>query len=354
MRKFPHIRLLRNVLEYVKHVNTDPEVPEQYRIKDPVTFQGTLKLHGSNTGVRWTRDDGKLQAQSKEIPLTPRGGDFKGFAAFIEEHEGDIRRLLHEILDRIANPDVVEVNLCGEWVGKGVVRKNKGSAVGQLEKKLWVLYSVIFTDFQGNETDVSDILETLPSWEFSGANRIFSIYVAGKWELTIDFNDPDSVTAGQTKAQQVTDSIEAECPFGKYLGVEGRGEGIVWMPQGSFKGQEDLMWKLKTPEHSQILEPKMRKEKVVDEGLELRVGDFLDQVLTEARLERGIDALGEAGHLVEMKSTRHYLQWAAADVQRECALELEDAELEWEQVIKMLNARALDFFKKEVAGSPRG
>ena len=69
MRSFPHISLFHNVLAYVEHVNTDPEVPAKLHIREPVTFKGTIKLHGSNCGVVWT-PGAPLQAQSREVDLT--------------------------------------------------------------------------------------------------------------------------------------------------------------------------------------------------------------------------------------------------------------------------------------------
>ena len=70
--------------------------------------------------------------------------------------------------------------------------------------------------------------------------------------------------------------------------------------------------------------------------------------MTEGRLEQGLEYLAEMGHAVEMRSTGQFLQWVGRDVKRECRAELEASELEWKQVAKAVNRKALEFFKARV------
>lgn len=336
--KFPHINLLRNVLAYVGHVNTDPEVPAQYRIEKPVTFEGTIKLHGANCGVVWT-PDGRLQAQSRDALLTPED-DFAGFAKFVVEFADQIRQIIvGHILPQL-DGEVRAVALYGEWVGAGVVRKNKGSAVSKFDPKHWALFAAAVQGESENPRNVSRLLEGVPC-----EGRIGYVRRAGNWTLTVDFNNPASVEAAEAEAQRVTLAIEAECPYGKLYGLEGAGEGIVWMPTGEFTGREDLYWKHKTEAHSVVLEPKLQKERpAVAEDVQARIAEFVASVVTDNRLEQGLDALAQQGHEVSPKSTGHYLKWLTADVEREGALELEDAGLVWGQVSNAVMARGREFF----------
>lgn len=345
MIKFPHIHLLRNVLAYVEHVNTDPEVPEQYRITKPVTFTGSIKLHGANCGVVWT-PDGNLQAQSRETLLNLPSDDYKGFAAFVADHREQILGLIQHVRFQI-NGEVTKVALYGEWVGAGVVKRNKGSAVSKFEDKHWALFAA--TAFIGADPEAHNVSAALVDIPLEG--RIGCVTQAGDWTFTVDFNDPESIKAGEAEAIRITESITAQCPYGKLYGLEGAGEGIVWMPTGEFHGREDLMWKCKSEAHQVINEGKLKKERPpVDADVQARVVAFVDAAVTTNRLEQGLDALEAAGHEVSKRSTGHYIKWVGADVERECALELTEAALTWDQVNGAVTTRAREFlfaqFKK--------
>ncbi len=75
---------------------------------------------------------------------------------------------------------------------------------------------------------------------------------------------------------------------------------------------------------------------------------FVDLAVTENRLEQGLEYLAEMGHAIEMRSTGPFLQWVGQDVKRECRAELEASDLEWKQVGKAVNRKALEFFKARV------
>ena len=200
--KFPHISLFRNVLEYVRHVNTDPLVPAMYRITEPVHFGGAVKLHGGNCGVVWTREGDTLQPQSREVELFP-GQDYAGFAAFVAEHEKQILGMFHTI-DKLLTPRTSKLVLHGEWVGKGVVKRNKGSAVSKMEEKRWVLFAfgaVLGDEPEGSDfRDVSEYLVVMAELNCT-EGRIANILNAGTWNITIDFSDPASIEAGREEAE---------------------------------------------------------------------------------------------------------------------------------------------------------
>jgi len=341
MIKFPHISLLRNVMEYIEHVNTDPQVPSQYRIDKPVSFKGSIKLHGSNCGVVWDREAGTFQAQTREADLTPTE-DYKGFAKFVLEHRDAIRDL---ILDRIQpSPDVRQVILYGEWVGAGVVAKPKGVAVAKFDPKHWALFSVFVRDDQETEPrNVSYVLADLPA---TLSDRIGNVHAVGKdWHLTIDFSDPASVKAGTAQVATWTKELEKQCPYGACYGLTGPGEGIVWLPIGDFYGREDLYWKYKTAAHSVVMETKVQQDRpALADDVQAAIRDFVDTTVTENRLEQGIDTLEQQGLTPEKRNTGHYLKWLTEDVRRECVLELKNSGLSWEQVSGAVTTRAREYF----------
>lgn len=344
MISFPHIYLLHNVIAYVEHVNTDPEVPEKYRIQVPVTFQGTVKLHGSNCGVVLDVQTGRLQAQSRETDLTPTA-DYKGFAKFVEEHTTPIRGIFDLILEHYEPEDVQSIALYGEWVGAGVVSKTKGAAVAKFDPKHWALFAVqVKHPGDGGPVNVSDLLDG-----FEGEGRIGNVRRASNWSITINFNDPASIEAAKAEAAKVITAIEAQCPYGALYGLDGAGEGIVWMPTGEFQGREDLYWKFKTEAHSVTREPKVRKERpVLPAEVQEAIADFVAFAVTYNRLEQGIDALEQQGLGLDKRNTGKFIQWVAADVERECALDLEEAGLQWSQVSNQVTTKARGFFLEAV------
>ena len=346
MISFPHIHLFHNVLAYVEHVNTDPEVPKQYRIDKPVTFKGTIKLHGSNCGVVMDVATGALQAQSREIDLTPEA-DYKGFAKFVEANAVGIRGMIRkDVLPKITGT-VHKVALYGEWVGAGVVKKTKGVAVSKFTEKHWALFAtfaVIDDDIEAR--NVSDLIMDLPLRHYNNTTYIGNVRQAGNWSITVNFSDSASIEWAQTEAARIIATIEKQCPYGAIYGLEGAGEGIVWMPTGEFTGREDLYWKFKTDAHSVVLEPKMVKERpIVADDVLAAIEDFVTRTVTSNRLEQGLDALEQQGLKTEKRNTGKFIQWVVADVERECALELEDAGLaDWSQVSAAVTVKARDFF----------
>jgi len=341
LRPFPHIFLLHNVLAYVGHVNTDPLVPEQYRIHKPVTFTGTIKLHGANCGVICT-PDGKLQAQSRETLLYPEA-DYKGFARFVEEHAEVIKALLDEHVrpDLPAQGAGCTIALYGEWVGAGIVAKTKGAAVTKFDPKHWALFAVT-AQAEGSDSiqDVSFTLATVPLTE-----RIGNVHKVGQdWSITIDFNDPASVEAGLAEAQRIVEFVSVQCPYGQHYKLEGAGEGVVWMPTGEFHGREDLYWKHKSEAHSVTDTKTIRERPAIDADVQTRIDAFVAATVTENRLEQGLDALEQQGLTTEKRNTGKFIQWLSADVERECAPELTAVGLQWGQVSTSVTTKAREFF----------
>lgn len=342
MIKFPHIHLFRNVLAYVQHVNTDPEVPEQYRVKKPVTWQGTVKLHGSNCGIVWDLATDTMTAQSREITLQP-GEDYKGFAMFAEANMDLIRGIFDDILLATFNDKrPIKLALYGEWVGAGVVSRNKGSAVSQFDPKHWALFAAAAVFEEGEEpVMVSHVLDAVRT-----GGRIGNVPVdGGLWSFTIDFADEASIKGGQEWVDRWVALVDQQCPYGEKHGLVGKGEGIVWMPQGEYHGREDLMFKSKSEAHSVVFEEKLKRERpTVPEDVQEAITAFVEATVTQNRLEQGIDALEQQGKAASKRYTGDFIKWLTADVERECALQLEDVGLEWSQVSAAVTTKGREYF----------
>ena len=338
MYKFTHVDAFYQVVRFVKKVNADEECPEQYKIRKSVKFRGTVKLHGTNSGVTHDGLDNSLSAQSRSRVITPQS-DNAGFAAFIAANEKDIRHIFDDLRFKHSIPASNKLTLFGEWIGPGI---QKGVAINKLPTKQWVLFAAKVTE--GEDSSYMDIVPSLgDSYKDIG---IFSIKDSQTWELEVDFNDQISKEKAIVYFDELTKLVEEECPWAKKFGISGLGEGIVWKPIEEHWGNSDLFFKTKGQKHK-VTEKKSKKESLDPEVLK-SIEEFVNFSVTENRLNQGLDYLKEMQLPIERRSTGHYLKWVANDIQRECSLELEDNDLEWKSVAKAVNERAKNFFTEIV------
>lgn len=338
MQKFTHIDAYYQVVRYVKKVNADQECPEQYKIRGPVEFRGTVKLHGTNSGI--TQDCGGLVVQSRTRVITPED-DNHGFAKFVAENSSIINELMFKVRDKYGIEKDKKLTLFGEWIGPGL---QGGVAINGLPTKQWVIFAAKITD--GEKSEYIDAIKDLILDEKCRNASIFSIFDAPTWSLVVDFEDEVSKEKAILKFEELTESVEKECPWAKNFGISGIGEGIVWQPIGKHLGKSDLFFKTKGDKHK-ATKSKSNRE-ALDPELLKGIEDFLEFSLTENRLNQGVEAIKEAGHEVDQKNTGHFLKWIGNDVQRECRLELEDNKLDWKQVAKALNVRARNFYLEKI------
>ncbi len=133
------------------------------------------------------------------------------------------------------------VEIAGEWAGRGI---QKGVAVSEVEQ----FFAIFRVAIGQKETS----LKWLPPSAIFGMGlpeqRIFNVLDFGYWYVHIPFNEPEMV---QNDLTTLTLQVEAQCPAGKFFGVEGVGEGIVWSPKSIELAQDSGLWfKVKGEKHS--------------------------------------------------------------------------------------------------------
>ncbi len=348
MHKFTHIDALYQVARYIEIMNANPECPEKHKIRTPVKYRGTVKLHGTNAGVALTAESNPpepqdLVAQSRTRALEVGKNDNNGFAQFVHyptgERETAFRKIEGEVRQSAGIAKEATVVLYGEWIGPGV----QGSvAIGKLPDKQFVLFAVKVFE-AGADEDAGGAYVAVPALgdRFAGLN-IFSIVDGPTWELEIDFSSEESRQAALDKAEELTQAVEGECPWAARFGIQGMGEGIVWTPVGDHWGVSDLFFKTKGVKHK-VTKSKKDRPSLAPEVVE-SIDGFVEFAVTENRLEQGLEAVQEAGHELSQKGIGPYLAWVSKDVQRECALELEGNELTWKQVSRAVTKKARDFY----------
>lgn len=303
------IEALHNIKKYAT------AYPEILNGNSKVLYKAKVKLHGTNAGVQ-IRTDGSVVAQSRTTELTIEN-DNAGFAKWVASTE--------QFWKKVPNGLVI----FGEWSGPGI---QKGVALNQIPNKVFVVFAARNIDSDSDELIVEpEKLQTL-------VQGIPDTYVL-PWHTSFEV---DLNASGEELLPVVEDInkcvflIEANDPWVEStFGVKGTGEGIVLYPSSKehlgLKNFNNLVFKAKGEKHKNI---KTAAPAQVNAEAAASIDQFVDMVLTEARLEQG------AGGNYDMKSVAKFLTWISGDVQKETQDELEASGLTWDQVSKAITNKA--------------
>lgn len=238
--KYPSIEQFKNLIRKVKdRVN--------YRGKDEngnpiyvdsvlpvITFTGTVKIHGTNAGIRFDGVDMVAQSRERDLSLI---SDNCGFYAFVFKNEAFFKEILGKIKGN--NQTVV---MYGEWFGKGV---QKGVAVSEVEKK-FAIFGVRFVNgdvetwVDGNQ--LHELISGVVPLDELNNNSVYVVSQFPSFEIDIDFNDPAAV---QNKLVQFTDVVEAECPVGRYFFCDMKGASVT-LVEGKVVSDKELTQEVST------------------------------------------------------------------------------------------------------------
>lgn len=290
-------------------------LPEGKRI---VALTGSAKLHGTHGDVV-IENDGSIRFQSRNrLSIVPGKEDNQGFAAFASTRKRQWLDLKHRYIERFQtlNPDTIldgkkPVVIAGEWCGLGIM---KGVAISNVPP-LFVVFSVWIDGGWVLDEDYGDInCEEV---------RVFNISKAGFFHHDFDFDDID---ASEAVIQALVEKVEKECPFGAALGIQGKGEGIVWKPRDCH--QDPGQWfKTKGDSFSVSASHKLPPSAVAEKNQQ-RVENFARSVVSEQRLEQGWGYLEEMKLPQDMTGLGQFLGWVNKDVMAEEVREMEKLQIE--------------------------
>jgi hypothetical protein len=324
MQAFHDIESLRHVCEDVKrHCEYAGK-----EVRPTVKFRGTVKLHGTNGGVRVNADS--VVAQGRNRVLTIQSDNF-GFAHFTAGRESEFIMLRNMLFGPYSNRDVT---FYGEWCGQGIQKK---VAVASLPKMF-----VIFAIYDHTADEWLDI----HAYQFNdtilgllNSKSIFLITQAPVFEVEIDFNNP---TPAAELISQYTLQVEDCCPYSAVHGVEGMGEGLVWV---SYDYPVRLYFKSKGEKHKK---GGPKEHVAVDPEKVNAISELVDLILPEWRLEQGFDYLRTQNIPLANTSTGHYLKWIAQDILKEESDRIAANPYPWKEVQGTVMTRAKDYFFKEL------
>lgn len=342
MKKFisyPKIGQFNQIIKGIIHSERYDGLDEQgeaiYNNKrEPIIrFKGSVKLHGSNSGIIFNSIDGMWVQSRNNIITVEKDNAGCAFQAYANKEAW--QKLIDKVIER-EGIDPSKNNICifSEWCGGSI---QKGVAISGLDK-MNVIFGVKIAPFDEelpnywvNENDLS-----------SPEHKIYNINDFQTFEIEIDFKNPKMSVP---KMEEIVDLVEKECPVGKQFGrVFGKnntiGEGVVW--KTTFKGNQYL-FKTKGEKHAG--KSKVKTLIPVDiEKLE-SVNAFVEKNCNEARLNQGIEQVFTTTSTEpSQKSTGEFIRWVVNDITNEEMDSMVESKIEPKDVNKAISVKAKDWF----------
>lgn len=333
MKAFTDIEAFRHVVKNVRHWTAKHNKPLPV-----ISYKGTVKLHGTNAGVRVTHAKVQPQGRNRILDI---GSDNFGFAAYCHNKHDTFTAMAEKVLNKsLSKGD--DITFFGEWCGSNI---QKNVAVAELPK-----HFVIFSGYNGATEeyfDVDRISELFNSEETKKLNdlSIYFINQAEHYSIDVDFSEPEqSVQA----LEELTLAVEKKCPWAALLGAEGVGEGIVWCPTDKelFK-HTDLWFKTKGLEHKRT-NARTGSKLETDPVTAASIKEFVEAVLPKWRLEQGVSQLEQDGLEIIPQNTGIYLKWICQDVLKEEADVLCANNLSWKDVQGAVCKTARQYYLTEI------
>jgi hypothetical protein len=288
-----------------------------------ITYRAKVKLHGTNSGIQIHKD--AVIAQSRTAELVG-GADNNGFAKWVETNK--------EKWAAIANDTDEEFVIFGEWAGPGIQR---GVAVNKIPNKAFVVFAAQHLSSEDDTLIVEPyLLQEL-------VKGIPDTYVLPWYNtpIEVDWSKSDKELSLITDhINEWVNEVEKNDPWVENtFGIKGTGEGIVLYPTSKehlgLKNFKNFVFKAKGEKHKNV---KTAAPAQVNPEIAANIDQFVDMVLTDARLEQG------AGGLYDMKLMGKFLSWIAADVQKETKAELDASGLNWAAVNKAISNKARTWY----------
>ncbi len=257
--------------------------------------------------------------------------DLMGFCAHMTKNGKSVTRLFRTVKKFLAEKkgerneeEVEKIAIFGEWCGTGV---QKGVAISSLPRT-FVIFAVMVV-YEGDKEEQKRWLDLtkLPELKDEEA-RVFNIVQFPTFKVEIDFGNEEKVEEVKKDMDELTLRVEEHCPVGKYFGLKGVGEGIVWqaigcpnMPEKLEKFANSRYWfKTKGLKHTQWrqLNGEPAKVKHVDPKKQGKIDKLVEAMLTPGRLEQGMQVLEREMMLpIEMCSIGAFTKWVHGDIIKE-------------------------------------
>ena len=329
---FPRIGKLKDVLYEARKRNIDS-----------LDLIGTVKLHGTHADLVINADD-QVRCQSRnQLDLQPTHDNI-GFATFAAPLKRDIVNLKNTIIARYRklNPSTPfsaqhPVIIAGEWCGVGIQKK---VALNRLNKQ-FVIISIKCNN------------RWLPNVGYCDINNepigIYNIARAGFFHISLAL---DCIGEAEAELEDLTKQVVKECPYARTFGVLGTGEGIVWKTR-EYVSKPDFWFKSKGEMFEVTAHRKLPASSKVLK-YDSRVHDFAMAIVTDNRMEQGLDFLKEMEVTMDMKGLGTFLKWIVEDCLKEESIEMEEAGINEKNLKPAITNIAKDWYQARVGASISG
>jgi len=329
--KIPQFRdVIRNVNNQTKFVGLDDDGEPTYNTharKPTITFDGSVKLHGTCSSVCFTSDGiaSEMWCQSRNRILSI-DSDNNGFWQFCYDRKDTFLDLGNQIIQEVELKKYEILTIFGEYCGQGI---NQGCAIHQLSKR-FIIFAIKVVPQEGDSyyIDSSNLRDS--------DNQIYNIADFKTFQVNIDFNYPE---LAQNKMVEFVNEVETECPVGKAFDVSGVGEGIVWV--GAYEGVRHV-FKTKGEKHSVT---KVKKIAAVDVEKVNSIKEFVEYAVTENRLNQAITEVFE-GEEPTIQKMGDFLRWTVSDIATEEVETLSNNNLILKDVGRAISNKARPWFQE--------
>ena len=346
-KRFPSIvqfsNVVKNVRDHCKYNMID--IPKK------VTFSGSVKLHGTCSTVCFN-PKGELWFQSRERILSYES-DNAGFCTWGKQFT-DVWKYIYKTLCTSYRVEHDNCYIYGEYCCSSI---QNNVALCKIKEKKFGIFKLVFVKSEFNmvtrtidgvvqepieeETFIETVIDMVPWHDYINGllSNVFVIdAIVPPVLLEIDFNEPHLV---QNKLLELALAVEAECPVGRYFGVSGIGEGMVFT---CLDMNNIPKFKVKGKLHSSSSVKELRELTEAEITSKAGVADFVEYACTENRMKQGVDKLVEMGLPIIIQSMGKYLAWVGGDVLAECADTLIASGIERKDVMPKVSEKAKNWF----------
>lgn len=280
-----------------------------YKTDKPILdFYGTVKLHGTNSGIGYNGEKMWCQSRSNIITITH---DNCGFAFFVEKNTDYFLNIFKLIID-IYKICISTKNLVifGEWCGNGI---QKGVGICKFPK-MFFIFDVKVIDKKDNTKNYY-INSKFPEIKSSSELNIYNIYEYQTYNIKVDLND---ISTSQKVIEKLVDEVENECPVTKALGQNGIGEGIV------FRHYTDNGTRFIFKAKGEIHKVTKTKQKVPIKVENQELKEFVNNTVTENRFEQSLEHIYKLNPELptynkeyDITHTKYIIDWIRDDIFKE-------------------------------------
>lgn len=262
MKKYAKIGQLAQVVKHIvqqkRFVGIDPETKEviydNTKKLGTQEFVGTVKLHGTNAGIRRNAETGEITFQSRENVITPMK-DNAGFALYMSSIEAELQGFFDVIRDRaeaLGFPQMLidhgDILIFGEWAGKGI---QKSVGISEIEKSFFI-FDICFIDTNESpdEDEEGEQAFYVDMRKYSDMEypdfKIYNIWNEERfpvYSIVMDMENPKLV---QNDIVAITDAVETECPVAKHFFSNLNGVKVTQFSDGKIEFDKEVIEGMKS------------------------------------------------------------------------------------------------------------